>query len=60
MTHAELAARLLRDAAHLFRAVGGRDGEAAARVSAFALLYERVADLLETDPEGEFRQAEAE
>lgn len=52
MTHAELAARLLRDAADLFRNVGGRDTEAAERIERFSALYLRAADLVETDPEG--------
>ncbi len=53
MTHAELAAKLLRDAATLFRSVGGRDLVAEDRVDAFATLYESVADLVESDPTGE-------
>jgi len=52
MTHAELAAKLLRDAAALFRNVGGRDILAEERVDAFATLDERVADLVERDPSG--------
>jgi hypothetical protein len=53
MTHAELAARLLRDAATLFRTVGGRDTDASERVDRFATLYDRVAELVERDPVGE-------
>lgn len=53
MTHAELAAKLLRDAALLFGAVGGRDPESAERVERFAALYLRAAELVETDPQAE-------
>lgn len=53
MTHAELAAQLLRDAATLFRSVGGRDPDASERVDRFATLYDRVAELVERDPSGE-------
>lgn len=52
MTHAELAATLLRDAAKLFRSVGGRDAESMERVEKFASLYECAADLVEADPQG--------
>lgn len=53
MTHAELAAKLLRDAAELFRTVGGRDPEAAERVERFSALYLRAAELVEADPQAE-------
>lgn len=54
MTHAELAATLLRDAAKLFRAVGGKGPESAERVEIFASMYETVAALVEKDPQGVF------
>jgi hypothetical protein len=51
-THAELAARLLRDAASMFRSIGSSDPELGERVQEFASVYERVADLVENDPMG--------
>jgi hypothetical protein len=53
MTHAELAAKLLREAAILYRMFGaGREGEMHERIDQFGRLYERVADLVERDPQG--------
>ncbi len=52
MTHAELAAKLLRDAATLFRNVGGTNDLSEDRIDQFASLYERAADLVESDPTG--------
>jgi len=53
MNNAQLAAKLLRDAASLFRNVGGRDILAEERVDRFATLYESVADRVESEPLGE-------
>lgn len=52
MTHAEFAARLLREAASIFRSIGGGDPETDERADQFASLYERVAELVEQDPLG--------
>lgn len=52
MTHAEFAARLLREAASIFRSIGGGDAASDDRADQFASLYERVAELVEQDPLG--------
>lgn len=52
MTHAEFAARLLREAANIFRSIGGGDAASDDRADQFATLYERTADLVEHDPLG--------
>ncbi|HYN37855.1 MAG TPA: hypothetical protein VES39_01245 [Rhodospirillales bacterium] len=49
-THADLAARLLREAATMFRAMGGPDKQLSQRLDEFATLYEQVADLVEAEP----------
>ena len=49
-THADLAAKLLREAAIMFRAMSGSNEELAQRLDEFAALYEQVADLVEADP----------
>lgn len=56
-THADLAAKLLREAATMFRAMSGPDEELAKRLNDFATLYEQVADLAEADPLGELQPA---
>jgi hypothetical protein len=57
-TYAELAARLLRDAATMFRSMGGDDAELGQRVEEFAQVYDQVADLVESDPTGSIEMAE--
>jgi len=52
-THVELAAKLLREAATLFRSLGGPDPEMSRRLDDFAQVYEHVADLVEQDPNGD-------
>ena len=52
MTHAEFAARLLREAANIFRSIAGGDAASDDRANEFATFYERVADLVEHDPLG--------
>lgn len=52
-THAEIAAKLLRDAASFYRAVGGDNAALQEQMSEFARIYENVADLVESDPTGE-------
>lgn len=52
MTHAEFAAKLLRNAASIFRSIGGGDPASDDRTDQFASLYEQMADLVEKDPLG--------
>ena len=59
-THAELAAKLLRDAAGFFRNVGEQNEAIQDQMQENANVYERVAELVEADPEGEFRGAHVE
>lgn len=49
-THAQLAAKLLRDAATFFRNVGAQNPDLAEAMDENAAVYEQVADLTETDP----------
>ncbi|QNT68574.1 hypothetical protein [Defluviicoccus vanus] len=49
-THAELAARLLREAAIIFRTINLPDVEVQQRLDTFGKLYERVAELVEQAP----------
>jgi hypothetical protein len=51
-THTELAARLLRDAAAFFRTVGEQNQPLQEQMSENAEVFEQVAGLLETDPNG--------
>ena len=52
-THAQLAARLLPEAAGIYRTLGGNaDGQAQQQMEEYSTLYERVADMVEADPEG--------
>lgn len=59
-THAELAARLLREAAAIFRTMTWPDQEIKDRVETFSRLYDRVADLVADDPTGEVAAIEIE
>jgi hypothetical protein len=59
-THAELAAKLLREAATMFRSLGAPDPELGERLNEFASIYEQVADLVEQDPTGLLQLAERE
>lgn len=52
-THTELATRLLRDAAAFFRTVGEQNEPLKDQMSENADVFEQVAGLLETDPNGE-------
>ncbi len=49
-THAELAARLLRDAADFFHHLANDNPEMAEAMTENAQMYEQVADMVETDP----------
>jgi len=52
-THADLAAKLLRDAAIFFRNVGEQNQPLKEQMDDNADVYEQVAALLEADPTGE-------
>ena len=49
-THAQLAAKLLRDAAAFFRSIGKQNPSLAGELEDNASVYEGVADLVEKDP----------
>jgi hypothetical protein len=51
-TYAQLAAKLLRDAATFFRAVGAQNEPLREQMEDNAAVYEQVADLVEKDPSG--------
>ena len=51
-THAELAARLLRDAAEFFRTVAQQNAPIREQMTENASVFEEVATLVETDPTG--------
>ncbi len=51
-THAQLAAKLLRDAATFFRNVGAQNVPLKEQMDDNASVYEQVADLLDRDPLG--------
>lgn len=52
-TYAELAARLLRDAAVFFRTVGEQNPALKVQMTENAEVFEQVAGLVEQDPTGE-------
>lgn len=52
-THADLAAKLLRDAAIFFRNVGEQNQPLKEQMDDNADVYEQVASLLEANPTGE-------
>ena len=52
-THAQLAARLLRDAAAFFRTIGEQNEPLNIQMEENASVFEQVADLVEQDPQGE-------
>ena len=52
-TNAELAAKMLRDAAMFFRQVGEQNPPVADQMNQNAEVYAQVAQLVETDPTGE-------
>lgn len=57
-THAELAARLLREAAVIFRTAQWGDSSLQERLEEFSRLYDRVADLVESKPTSELQPSE--
>lgn len=52
-TNAQLAARLLRDAAVFFRTIGEQNVPLKEQMEENADVFEQVADLVEQDPSGE-------
>ncbi len=58
-SHAEIAARLLRDAATFFRAVGEQNEALRDQMTENADVFEQVAMLVEVDPTGELEDPEA-
>lgn len=52
-SHAELAAKLLRDAATFFKAVGAENPQLEQQMTENASIFGQVADLVEKDPTGE-------
>jgi len=51
-THAEVAARLMRDAAAFYRTVGSQNAALKEQMEENAVVFERLADLVEKDPTG--------
>ncbi len=58
-SHAEIAARLLRDAATFFRAVGEQNDALRDQMTENADVFEQVAILVETNPTGELQDPDA-
>ncbi len=52
-SHAELAAKLLRDAATFFQAVGSENPQLEGQMNENAAIFGQVADLVEKDPNGQ-------
>lgn len=52
-THAQLAAKLLRDAAHFFRNIGEQNAPLKDQMNDNADVFEQVAGLVESDPTGQ-------
>lgn len=57
-THAQLAARLLRDAAQFFKTVGEQNEPLKDQMTENANVFEQVAGLVENDPNGELETDE--
>lgn len=57
-THAELAARLLRDAAFFFRTVAEQNPVLKDQMEENATVFEQVANMVETDPLGHLPDGE--
>ena len=56
-THAQLGAKLLRDAAVFFRTIGQQNPPIEDQMRENAAVFEQVADLLERDPSGVIEDA---
>ncbi len=52
LTHAQLGAKLLRDAAVFFRTIGEQNPPLGDQMNENAAIFEQVADLVEKDPAG--------
>jgi hypothetical protein len=52
-SHAELAAKLLRDAAAFFKTISEQNPPLKEQMDENADVFEQVADLVETDPTGQ-------
>ncbi len=59
-SHAQLAARLLRDAAKFFRSIGEQNANLTAQMEENAGVFEQVATLVEQDPNGVLGEDEEE
>ena len=55
-THAEIAARLLRDAASFFETVGSQNPSLQEAMTENAQVFMEIADLVEQDPLGEISE----
>jgi len=52
VTNAQVASKLLREAAEFYRTLGGNSPELKDRMEEFGNLYEEVAVLVDNDPQG--------
>jgi hypothetical protein len=59
-THAEIAGKLLRDAAEFFRSVADENPEIGDKLKESAATFENVATLVEQDPTGHLPETDAE
>lgn len=57
-SHAELAAKLLRDAAAFFQTIAEQNPPLKEQMDENADVFQQVADLVEKDPNGEIEQPE--
>ena len=57
-SHAEVAAKLLRDAAGFFQTVGDQNPELKEQMGQNATVFQQVAELVERDPTGELQTGE--
>jgi hypothetical protein len=55
-SHAQLAARLLRDAASFFRTIGEQNPPLQEQMLENASVFEQVAALVEKDPSGQIQE----
>jgi hypothetical protein len=58
-TNAQLAAKLLRDASMFFRNVGEQNPPIAEQMNDNAQVYDQVAGMVESDPNGELPEQQA-
>ena len=57
-THAQVAAKVLRDAAGFFNTVGEQNPTLKDQMAENSNVFQQVANLVETDPTGELQQPE--